>query len=246
LPGRRDRGGAALISAPLGPEALGSGEVHVWSAELDDPDWASWPSLSPDERLRAERLRRRSDRRRWAASRRLLRTVLARYLADSDPTAIRLRVDERGKPRLCDEPGIRFNLSHSGPFALVAVAAGREVGVDVEVISGDRDVVRLAEVALSRAEASAVRDAGPDRVPAFYEAWVRKEAVAKCLGVGLGAALPPDPVFVQALEVGPGMKAALAVAGAEPVEVAPRSASAPSFAAVRPRLRVRGGKPPPP
>jgi 4'-phosphopantetheinyl transferase len=137
-------------------------------------------------------------------------------------------VDESGKPQLGDESGIRFNLSHSGPFALIAVSAGREVGVDVEVMSSDRDLVRLAEIALSPAEAAAVRDAGPDQVPAFYEAWVRKEAVAKCLGVGLGAPLPPDPVFVNTLEVGPGMKAALAVAGAEPAQVALRGACASS------------------
>lgn len=129
--------------------------------------------------------RTKPDRGRWA-----LRQVLARYL-NEDPAEIELRTGEHGKPALADPAAtLRFNLSHSGELALVAVTQGREVGVDVQKIKPHRDI-------------------------AFYEGWARREAIVKCLGTGLLAPLPPDPVTVRPLEAGPRFAAALAVAGNE-------------------------------
>jgi 4'-phosphopantetheinyl transferase len=148
------------------------------------------------------------------AGRRALRLVLARYLG-RDPGEIELRAGENGKPTLGGgRPPFRFNLSHSGSVALVAVTREREVGVDVERADRGRDVLRLAEVGLDHAAAAAVRAAPPSaRAAAFYAAWVRKEAVVKCLGAGLGAPLPSAPVSVVGLDAPEGYAAALAVAG---------------------------------
>ncbi len=117
-----------------------------------------------------------------------LRQVLARYL-DEDPAGIELRRGEHGKPALADSSSpLRFNLSHSGELALVAVTQGREIGVDIQKIKPRRD-------------------------DAFYKAWARREAIVKCAGTGLLAPLPPDPVAVRALDVAPGFAAAVAVSG---------------------------------
>lgn len=119
-----------------------------------------------------------------------LREVLARYL-DEEPDAIELRAGEHGKPALADPSSpLRFNLSHSGDLALVAVTQGREVGVDIQKIKPRRNV-------------------------AFYKAWARREAIVKCAGTGLLAPPPPGPMAVQALDVASGFAAALAVAGGE-------------------------------
>lgn len=127
-----------------------------------------------------------------AAFREALRRVLARYL-DEVPGEIELAVDRRGKPRLADER-LHFNLSHCGALALIAVCRDREVGVDVERIR-------------------------PKREAAFYRRWARHEARVKCLGIGLGSPPPSGspPVAVEALEVGPGHAAAVAVAGTAPL-----------------------------
>jgi phosphopantetheinyl transferase len=145
-----------------------------------------------------------------------LRRVLSRYL-DLPPAEIRLADGEHGKPRPADpENGLRFNLSHSGSLALVAVALGREVGVDVEKLKPERDLVALAARALAPEEAAAVRAVtGADRVRVFYELWTRHEARLKCLGVGLTGA-PPQPspqIAVAAVPVARGYAAAVAVVG---------------------------------
>ena len=195
--------------------------VDVWSADLDASPGLDPRRLPAPERERAARLRRPRDRARWIAARIALRRVLAHYLGQ-DPARIELRRGDHGKPALADPlAALRFNLSHSGGIALVAVAPDCEVGIDVEERRAGRDFARLAEIGLDAASQDAVRDAAPEhRAAAFYAAWVRREAVAKCVGTGLGAP-PPEtsPVSVCVLEVGAGHAAALAIAGARPPDV---------------------------
>lgn len=129
---------------------------------------------------------------RLAASPAALRQVLAVYLGE-ESELIRLEEGERGKPRLAEAPGrLRFNLSHSGELALVAVSGEVEVGVDVE---------RLR----------------PKRGEAFYRRWAAYEAHVKCLGSGLLRArhTPLEPVAVRPIEVGPGYAAAIAARAPE-------------------------------
>jgi len=147
---------------------------------------------------------------------RALREVLARYV-DEQPARIELRTGAHGKPALADPSSpLSFNLSHSGDLALVAVTLDREVGIDIERVRPRRDLERLAGRALDPAAAAAVRGAAPaERLVAFHEAWTRREAIAKCLGTGLGGPLPPTPAAVTALDAGPGYAGALAVTGEE-------------------------------
>jgi phosphopantetheinyl transferase len=129
---------------------------------------------------------------RLAASPDALRRALAVYLGEA-PERIQLTEGEHGKPRLADpEAQLRFNLSHSGEVALVAVSGAVEVGVDVE---------RLR----------------PKREEAFYWDWACREACVKCLGVGLLRArgAPPEPLAVQPVQAVPGYAAAVAAAAAE-------------------------------
>ena len=163
--------------------------VHIWRAALDEDGWPGPEGLPGGERERFDAFLREQPRRRWLAARWALRRVLEGYLRQP-AAAIELEVAERGKPRLRDGGGLEFNLSHSGGLALVAVTAGRPVGVDVELIEQRRPL-------------------------AFYEDWVRHEARLKCLGVGLGGPPVEAAVAVAAVDACPGYAAAVAVAGTE-------------------------------
>jgi 4'-phosphopantetheinyl transferase len=164
-------------------------ELHVWQAQLDSGEWPSAADLPPAERDRAGGLRRREARERWVAGRWALRSVLGRYLGQ-EPAAIELRFGDRGKPMLsAPEEPLQFNLSHSGELALIAVASGRQVGIDVQWIGS--------------------------KPASYYEAWTRREATAKCFGTGLWAPLPDAPVAVVPLDAGKGFAASVAVAGDE-------------------------------
>jgi 4'-phosphopantetheinyl transferase len=149
---------------------------------------------------------------------RALREIVAAYL-EASPDAIRIVTGEHGKPALADG-ALRFNLSHSGDLALVAVARERDVGVDVERIDARRDALALAERALDADGAAAVQAAAvADRAAVFHRGWVRREAVAKCAGTGLSTPPPDAPRQLIDLDVGDDYAAAVAVAGAAPVRV---------------------------
>jgi 4'-phosphopantetheinyl transferase len=204
------------LTPNLAPMLTAAAELHIWEADLDQAGEPPAASLPAAERARAGRVQRPLARRRWLAARWALRVVLGCYL-DEEPAAIELRLGARGKPMLgAPWAGLRFNLSHSGGLALLVLARGAEVGVDIERISPRRDVLALSKRLLNPAELRSVEEAPPAaRSAVFHAAWARREAIAKCSGVGLGAPLPADVVAVSAIDAGPGFAAAVAVAGNE-------------------------------
>lgn len=178
---------------PDAPEPLPEGSVHVWRVELDLAlrDWRAMArDLDPQERARAERFRFDEDRARFLGSHAALRRILALY-EGCDPAEIRFCVGPHGRPELeSSAGGLRFNLSHSGELALVAVARGWQVGVDVERILPKPDLMQVARKFFSPSEVQALEsvDAGR-RLRALYACWTRKEAWLKAHGVGLGLPL---------------------------------------------------------
>jgi len=209
------------------PLELAAGVVDVWRVDLgteaDDPPP---PVLSPAEDARAARFRDSHGGERWRRTRAALRCLLAEYL-DADPRELILETASYGKPFLAEPASsLRFNVSHAGTVALLAFASGTEVGIDVEVRSRRFDAVALARQAFGEAYARTVRGVSPDRrEEAFLHAWVRHEAIVKCLGAGLAAPAPDaTDVWVTGLDVARGAVAALA-AGRGPCSIRSREYS---------------------
>jgi 4'-phosphopantetheinyl transferase len=172
-------------SSPLPPR----GDVHVWRARLDvtEAECSRRRALLDDaERARALSYRLERDRRRFTVARGFTRAVLAVY-ERTVPNAIRFRLGPHGKPALQDalEPSLCFSVSYSGDIALVAVS-DVELGVDVERVRDDLDILEVSELSFSRAEHDALRALPPSlRRDAFFACWTRKEAYTKATGLGL-------------------------------------------------------------
>jgi 4'-phosphopantetheinyl transferase len=163
---------------------LDAGAVHVWRWRLDQglPDRSV---LAADEQLRADRFRFDPDRQSFVVARSGMRRILGRYLT-CDPGAIEFSYGSHGKPFLADG-AIAFNLSHSGDWALLAVASDRAVGVDIERIKPVAELEKLTARFLMAAEHErivALDEA--DRLLAFFRTWTCKEAYLKATGEGLG------------------------------------------------------------
>jgi 4'-phosphopantetheinyl transferase len=193
------------------------GVVDVWRADLDVADRSYSELLCDDERARAARIIRPGQSSRWAAARGILRALLGTYFG-SDPRALRFELGPHGKPALAERRrDVRFNVSHAGGTALYALAADREVGVDVEQEDRRVDAVRVARRVFGAEEATRLSGLEPAaRTREFLRAWVRYEATVKCLGTGIGAVLGDDrgrdAPAVTELEVGPRTVGAVAVA----------------------------------
>jgi 4'-phosphopantetheinyl transferase len=179
--------------------------IDVWLIPLPEQgpaDSVLERFLSPEEAARAARFIFEHDRARFTAAHAALRNILSRYTGEH-ANSIVIAAAEKGKPYLTHHPKIRFNLSHSGCCALVAVAHGRELGVDIEAVRKDRLTAEIAERFFAPAEVRELLETPPElRVGAFFACWSRKEAYMKARGLGLG--IPLD-----SFEVGVGEEAIL-------------------------------------
>ncbi|MEJ1963977.1 MAG: 4'-phosphopantetheinyl transferase superfamily protein [Gammaproteobacteria bacterium] len=126
-------------------------------------------------------------------TRELMRHILSLYCG-VDASALEFVTGEFGKPALVPhgvQPHpVSFNLTHSERKALLAVADGRPIGVDLEHVSRRTDALALSSRYFSSAEAEQVRDAPEvNRQEVFFRLWTAKEAVMKAQGRGLNAPL---------------------------------------------------------
>jgi 4'-phosphopantetheinyl transferase len=175
--------------------ALPENEVHIWRTLLNLPSRAVSGLvgiLDSEERTKAEGLRFPRDRERYIAAHSALRQILSHYLA-LPPDTLRFTHSVFGKPTLRDFPSFRFNLSHSEDCALLAVTRNREVGIDVEAIHADFAWEEIAPFFCAKDEIHQLHSLPEaDRAPAFYQQWVRVEALLKASGAGIGYLQPAD------------------------------------------------------
>jgi 4'-phosphopantetheinyl transferase len=208
--------------------------VHIWCAELDAVPEELATLLAADELARAERILDKFKAQRWGRARAVLRELLGRYFR-VDPRTLRFAIEPSGKPALVGVPvptsdatsrgpdalGLPnsachcFSMSHSGRFALYALATTRSVGVDVELARRSLDHVAVAARAFGSVVAQELQQLGPvEREQRFLQSWARREAILKC-GSAIGPDREPEPLspepWVAALPVGPRAAAAVAV-----------------------------------
>jgi 4'-phosphopantetheinyl transferase len=121
----------------------------------------------------------------------VLRDLLGRYL-QTEPGQISFVYNAFGKPDLGPRFGnrVKFNLSHSGGLALIAIATAPNVGVDLEHIRTQSDYADIARRFFSAAEVDSLL-ALPSHlhVEAFFSCWTKKEAYLKACGEGLAIPL---------------------------------------------------------
>jgi 4'-phosphopantetheinyl transferase len=121
-----------------------------------------------------------------------MRGILANYLK-ADPLRLEFIAGQNGKPAFAPDSAwreVKFNLSHSHQAALLAVALGRDVGVDIEYVKHDFEFIEVAERFFTAREVAMLR-----KLPSvlqrsvFFKCWTSKEAFLKAKGTGLSGEL---------------------------------------------------------
>ena len=222
-----------------------SGQLHIWRYRLDISDSAAATlskTFSVEDHHKCDRLVTRRLRRRAIASRGALRHLLGLYL-DRNPSRIELETGPEGKPELVgeDEHRIAFNVSHTGDEGLLALTSDGILGVDLERIRPEIDVLRLARRVFSSSEQAQFSTIHEERLrPSFFHVWTCKEAFLKAHGGGLTVPLTSFDVEVdpdrgarlldtrlpgdergnwqlKTIDVEEGLRAAVAWSGSEPL-----------------------------
>jgi len=225
---------AAVAAVSPGEFLAARDEVHVWLVRIDGRNRAGRRFLSPEECDRADRFRFERDRQAFTASRTALRVLLGHYTA-TEPEVVQFAVGPHGKPHL--SPGgrasaLRFNLSHSGEYALIALSNGPAVGTDIERLRTDVEADGIAERYFLESELAWLRSRPAEaRTEAFHRLWVLKEAAIKADGRGLSMPLvevrvvfdsrdrggvESPPWWSSELRIAPDYTAALVICAEEP------------------------------
>lgn len=185
-------------------------EIHVWRINLVRPpaEIARLKNiLSDHEKKQAARFHFAHDQRRFIVRRAVLRQLPANQLGLA-PKEIKIDSATFQKPKIAaaqNSQRLKFSTSHSGDWALIALAQNCEVGVDVEQHRPLPDAAGLVENFFSDWEiAEFTRLPEPTRTEGFFNCWTRKEAFVKALGLGLAY-----PLKEFSVTLAPGQPAAL-------------------------------------
>jgi phosphopantetheinyl transferase len=147
------------------------------------------PRLSGDDRARALRSNDARERRHRLAAYTGLRIVLER-VEGAEVRGQKFARGPGGKPGLPAGGATVFSLSHTDGLALIGVARGGTIGVDLERTRTLRMSSRRREEILAVAAGLAAVPVGdPASDEALLRAWCRLEAFAKARGEGLSHVL---------------------------------------------------------
>ena len=185
------------------PGPLMCNQVHLWLIHISalyssNSKKTESYNLSKSECARADRIADPSKRKLYIGGREGLRKLLSEYLG-IPANQIQLAYGSRGKPAInSDQGSLRFNYSVSSDYALYAIAAARELGVDLEVYPRTVNWRRLSKRILTQKE-RLVWNTIPDskKNQAMLVCWTRKEAYGKLLGVGIRFNLNQVTLFAE-------------------------------------------------
>lgn len=191
---------------------LSVNEIHysyINFSRITVPMPARLSFLSASERKYAEKFNRQEDSISFITRRWFYRQVLGEY-CDIAPGTLEFGESKYGKPFL--EPGqnregISFSCSSSRDMAVIALAKGGEVGIDIEFIQHNIILRQVSEQIFTRQEQSLIENA-ENGTQLFFELWTKKEAFAKASGTGIVYALPGKfDLTAQTVRISDGEKA---------------------------------------
>lgn len=159
---------------------------RIYAVRADDPldeatfrFFINYVQAEKKERILRQRIKQNADTM-------LLGEILMRLAVKKDfgiDAKNYLAVTEQEKPFLKDCENVHFNISHSGSYAVCAVAS-TPVGVDIQKIGEYKRGV--AERVFNESELLYI-EASEDKASEFTKLWTKKEAVLKMLGTGLAS-----------------------------------------------------------
>ncbi|MGR3778286.1 4'-phosphopantetheinyl transferase Sfp [Bacillus paramycoides] len=169
---------------------LNENGCQIWWARISDLQSWHYNLLNDVEREKANSYHHSADHTRFIIGCVISRLVLGKILSMSP---VQVPIDrmcpvcklQHGRPQL-PEGMPQLSVSHSGEWVVVAFTKSAPVGVDVEQMNPNVDVMKMAEGVLTDIEIAQVMKL-PDeqRLEGFLTYWTRKEAVLKATGEGL-------------------------------------------------------------
>jgi 4'-phosphopantetheinyl transferase len=171
---------------------LPSNTVHVWYYNID-PNQGHNSLINGQQILTTKEIERAHSYKYqhlkdYALARRYFeRTILSKY-HNTHPKDWVFNKQKNGKPEISlPTTDIRFNLSHSKGKVVCAVTRNKNIGIDIEKITSDIDILTVAKNYFSKTEVNHLTTlkTPAQKLNLFYSLWTLKEAYVKATGTGL-------------------------------------------------------------
>ena len=154
-------------------------QIKIYTAdvrELDDPELFRfvYNGVSSDRKAKTDRMVFDKDKKLSLGAGALLEYVLAAH----GVTDLTFTTEHNKKPRLANEDGIKFNISHSGTKVICAVS-DNDIGCDVEQITDiDMEIAKRFFFAEEYEALMKCADRA-ERNDLFFRYWTLKESFMK-------------------------------------------------------------------
>ena len=169
--------------------------MYIWTLEIEDERYIDSSLIDQAQRLlcnqeqqRAARFVQDRARHRFMLAHALCRVMLSCYGAYK-PKQWLFRKEDKGRPYIdpaMNQQGLDFNISHTNNRVGCALALGRRVALDLELISRSANMDAVAKRQFAPAEqAQFFNCSAEDRQRLFFQFWTLKEAYIKVKGMGL-------------------------------------------------------------
>lgn len=174
--------------------------AHLWYASFsNNTNNLSYylELLSADEIKKASKFKFEINQQQFIIARGILRLLSGKYL-NIKPNAIDFKYGEYGKPEYGFHSDLKFNISHSGDLIVLGFVKDFDIGVDVEKVKNDFDVLEIASNFFSALEIETLKKVPKaQQVEYFYRCWTRKESFIKAKSLGLSFPLDSFSVCIH-------------------------------------------------
>ena len=184
-------------------QLLRTNSCAIYAIDLAKPSLKlsfAWQLLSVVEKQRANAFTFTAHRDRYIQIHAILRQILA-YHSQLAVEDINLSYNPFGKPEFSDDLAcseIKFNLSHSGNQALVAVSKEQKVGIDIERIDDNLEFMSIAQHSFTETECAQIISLPPQQQrDHFYRFWTCKESFIKAIGKGFNLPLKQFEIALE-------------------------------------------------
>ncbi|MFD1613739.1 4'-phosphopantetheinyl transferase family protein [Gelatiniphilus marinus] len=182
------------------PYLLLKNVVHVWYAYFsNNTNNLNYylKLLSEDEIKKTSKFKFKTNQQQSIISRGILRQLSSKYL-NIKPESLSFKYGKYGKPEYDFDSKLKFNISHSGGLIVLGFVKDFDIGVDVEKVKNDFDVLEIASNFFSALEIEALKKVPKEKqVENFYRCWTRKESFVKAKSLGLSFALDSFSVCIN-------------------------------------------------
>jgi len=178
-------------------------QVHIWFINFnisEDDITLLYKFLSEDEIVKASKFKFNKDKICSIITRGALRLLSSKYL-NIKPEDIPFKYGDYGKPDYDFKTNLKFNISHSGQMAVIGFVLNDDIGVDIEEIKTNFDVLDIASNYFSNSEIEALKNLSLEsQTKGFYRCWTRKESFIKANAKGLSFPLDSFSVSIDSDE----------------------------------------------